>query len=93
MAAPARPAVKIGQLQPLVLRGQAFKSTEAVRLSVRLNDRVPVKLRLRANAQGGFVATLRQHRLGRCGNELTVSAVGGQGSRVAWTLRQLDCDD
>lgn len=92
-ATSSEPRLSLAQYQPLTLRGQGFEPHELVRVSARLNARAPVKAGFRAGAQGGFMAPLKTLRLGRCGNELSVSAVGGRGSRVSWTLTQRDCQD
>jgi hypothetical protein len=92
-AASSEPRLSLAQYQPLTLRGHGFEPSELVRVSAKLNARAPVKTRVRAGAGGGFTAPLGTLRLGRCGNELTVSAVGGRGSRVGWTLTQRDCQD
>jgi hypothetical protein len=93
LSASNEPRVSLAQYQPLTLRGQGFEANELVRVSARLNARAPVKAGFRAGALGGFMAPLKTIRLGRCGNELSVTAVGGRGSRVAWTLTQRDCQD
>jgi hypothetical protein len=92
-AASPKPKLTLAQYQPVTLRGQGFEAGELVRVSVRVNARKPVKAQVRAGGRGVFLATLKTLRIGRCGNELTVSAVGARGSRVAWTFDQKPCQD
>ncbi len=92
-ATSTRPAVRIVDLQPIVLRGSGFASQERVRLTVRVGERSSVAKRLRADARGRFIVTFREYRLGRCGNELAMAAVGSRGSRVSWVLNQPACSD
>ena len=86
-----RPAVRIVDLQPVVLKGSDFASLERVRLTVRVGERSSVAKRLRAGARGRFSVTFPEYRLGRCGNELAMTATGSRGSRVAWVLTQPAC--
>jgi hypothetical protein len=93
LAAASRPAVRIVDLRPVALRGSGFEPYERVRLAVRVGERTSVAKRLRAGARGRFAVTFPEHSLGRCGNELAVSAAGARGSRVSWVLTQPDCFD
>jgi len=86
-----RPVVRIVDLQPVVLKGSDFASLERVRLTVRVGERSSVAKRLRAGARGRFSVTFPEYRLGRCGNELAMTATGSRGSRVSWVLTQPAC--
>ena len=59
-----RPAVRIVDLQPVVLKGSNFASLERVRLTVRVGERSSVAKRLRAGARGRFSVTFPEYRLG-----------------------------
>ena len=93
VAAPLRARVLLTDPNPVTLRGVDFKKLERVQLSVTSGERSSVSKRLRAGERGRFLVVFREFELGRCGGELSVKAVGSRGSRVAWVLRQPDCDD
>jgi hypothetical protein len=93
VAAPVRARVVLTDPSPVTLRGVGFEKLERVQLSVSSGERSAVSKRLRAGERGRFLVVFRELGLGRCGGELSVKAVGNRGSRVAWVLRQPDCDD
>jgi hypothetical protein len=93
VAAPVHAKVLLTDPSPVTLRGVGFEKLERVQLSVSSGERSAVSKRLRAGERGRFLVVFREFGLGRCGGELSVKAVGNRGSRVAWVLRQPDCDD
>ena len=93
VATPVRARVLLTDPSPVTLRGVGFQKLERVQLSVSSGERSAASKRLRAGERGRFLVVFREFGLGRCGGELSVKAVGSRGSRVAWVLRQPDCDD
>jgi hypothetical protein len=77
-AGPRRATLLLRQTSPLVVRGEGFGVREQVAVTATGTDRTFATVR--ATKSGRFTARFRL-RVGRC-TELTVRAVGSQGSRA-----------
>jgi hypothetical protein len=84
------PLIRIAHASPLELRGVRFVAGEHVRLMVKLGPSRVVRF-VTADETGGFSARFPGFKVARCGPTLSVSALGGRGSRVGWTLNQVAC--
>jgi hypothetical protein len=76
-AGPRRATLLLRQTSPLVVRGEGFGVREQVAVTAGTDRTVAT---VRATKSGRFTARFRL-RVGRC-TELTVRAVGSQGSRA-----------
>jgi hypothetical protein len=90
VAAADNALVRIAKAAPLALQGVHFVGGENVRVVVQLGAKRAVR-RLTVDANGGFLARFPSFRVVRCGPALSVSAIGSNGSKVAWDLRQVSC--
>jgi hypothetical protein len=81
-AARSRPALRLVDASPLVLRGSRFKSAERVRVSVYAGRKHGAKAVV-AGPRGGFVARFRGLSPNAC-EGFGASAVGDQGSRASF---------
>jgi hypothetical protein len=84
--------VRVMDVAPLTLRGLDFAPREQVSLTVSLGE-TRVERTLRAGSAGGFVTTFPKLRYDRCHGPLALLATGARGSRVAWKVVPLDCQD
>ena len=82
--------VRIAKAAPLALQGVHFVGGEHVRVVVQFGAKRAVR-RLTVDADGGFLTRFPSFRVVRCGPALSVSAIGSDGSKVAWDLRQVSC--
>ncbi len=78
------PTLKLQSLDPLVVRGAAFRPAERIRVTL-VAPGLTEKRRLRASRHGTFRADFGDVQIGRCGG-FTVRAVGGSGN--ATTLKR-----
>jgi hypothetical protein len=77
-AGPRRATLLLRQTSPLVVGGQGFGARERISVTATATSRTVETVR--ATKSGRFTARLRL-RVGRC-TELTVRAVGSEGSRA-----------
>jgi len=88
-AAPStRPLLRALDLQPLVVRGTAFRPYERVRLI--LSAEVMESRTLKANRTGTFVTRFPAVRVGRC-EGFVLQAFGSRGSRARLERLTPDC--
>ena len=84
----ARPKLQALDLQPLVVRGTAFRPYERVKLI--LSADVAASRMLKAGAAGRFVTRFRAVRVGRC-EGFVLQAFGSRGSRAKLERLTPDC--
>lgn len=82
-----KPALTVGKLFPLTIRGAQFRARERVTVTVA-GERTSRK-RVQANRSGRFAVSFTI-RLPRCGAVL-VRARGTQGSRASYEVPRPDC--
>lgn len=90
-AAPARPALRVLDLEPLTVRGVRFEPRERVRLTVTHTTGVTSGKYVRARWSGRFTAFFSTLEVDRCAGGLTARARGQLGSRATAKLPQLQC--
>jgi hypothetical protein len=83
-----RPKLQALDLQPLVVRGTAFRPYERVKLI--LSADVAAGRILKASATGRFVARFRAVSVGRC-EGFVLQAFGSRGSRAKLERLTPDC--
>jgi hypothetical protein len=83
----AKPTLKLSRGVPLTFRGTHFRSSEKVRVTVKVELK-RTKL-TKANSSGGFVVRF-QDAYDRCSG-LLATAVGERGSRAMLKLPPLGC--
>ena len=86
----ARASIRLVSTKPLVVRGEAFRPRERVKLIVLVGRKRTLRA-ADADAGGRFTARFPRVSLDRCGGGLTVRATGSRGSSAYYGLRQLDC--
>jgi hypothetical protein len=84
----ARPKLQAIDLQPLVIRGTAFRPYERVKLI--LSADVAAGRILKASANGRFVTRFRAVSVGRC-EGFVLQAFGSRGSRAKLERLTPDC--
>jgi hypothetical protein len=84
----ARPKLQAIDLQPLVVRGTAFRPYERVKLI--LSADVPAGRILKASADGRFLTRLGAVSVGRC-EGFVLQAFGSRGSRAKLERLAPDC--
>jgi hypothetical protein len=82
----ARPAVRLMDDNPVVVRGSHFAPEESVAVRVVVRGRTPFAKTVLAGRLGGFTARFESHALPRC-PAYVITAVGASGRKA--TLRQL----
>lgn len=92
-AAAPRPSLRIVDRDPLTLTGRTFRAHELVRVSVQSGKSKTLTRKVRADAAGRFRIAVAGVKLDRCSGDLEVTAAGGRGSSVSFSLRRLDCND
>jgi hypothetical protein len=86
----ARPKLQALDLQPLVVRGTAFRPYERVKLI--LSADVAAGRILKASANGRFVTRFRAVSVGRC-EGFVLQAFGSRGSRAKLERLTPDCSE
>jgi len=84
----ARPKLQALDLQPLVVRGTAFRPYERVKLI--LSADIAASRILKAGANGRFVTRFRAVSVGRC-KGFVLQAFGSRGSRATLERLTPDC--
>jgi hypothetical protein len=87
--AATRPALRVSSIQPLVVRGVAFRPMERVSLTA-LTLLGPRRAVVRASGTGRFAATFRLPAQ-PCGSAFALRAIGALGSRVTLHLPGRAC--
>ena len=82
-----KPALAVGMLFPLTVRGSQFRPRE--RVTVTLSGGRVLTKRIQANRAGRFIVSFRM-RIPRCETVL-VRARGSQGSRASYELPAPNC--
>ncbi len=88
-ASQKRPALRLVDRQPLILKGVRFKARERVRVVVEAADGEMVRV-VRARVTGSFVASFGDVVFDRC-TGLRVVATGARGSRASLKLPKPAC--
>jgi hypothetical protein len=86
------PALRIVGKDPLTIAGRRFQARERVRLTIVSAGQKHV-VRVRAKADGTFVAGVDGVVLDRCSGPLSARAIGSAGSRASFSLERLHCSD
>lgn len=84
-----RPALQVAGIEPLVVRGVAFRPAERVSLTA-MTLLGPKRSVVRASHRGRFAATFRLPAQS-CGSAFALRAVGSLGSRVTLHLPSRAC--
>jgi len=88
-AATSTPVLRVVTLQPLAVKGEAFRPRERVVVTA-LTAIGPRRVVVHATATGRIGATFRLPRQ-PCGSAFAINAVGAQGSRAIIHLRSRAC--
>jgi hypothetical protein len=88
-AARSTPVLRVVSLQPLAVKGEAFRPRERVTVTA-LTLLGPRRVVVRATATGRIGATFRLPRQ-PCGTAFAINAVGAQGSRALVRVRSRAC--
>lgn len=89
-AAAPPPALRIVADGPLALRGTGFRAGEAVRVTVRMNERRFAR-DTRAARTGRFTVTFPRVRVNYCATPLTITARGSRTGTVRARIPRREC--
>lgn len=86
-----RPALKLLDTSPVVVRGLHFQSGERIRLTASIEGVKNARV-VRASAAGAFTVGFgKGSRVDRCGGAFVVVAIGARGSKALLKLPSREC--